>query len=528
MPLADAALVWYRRDLRLTDHAALSQALATARRVHGVFVFDTDILDALPDRQDRRVAFIWSSVAELKAELERHGGSLHVLHGPARTLVPALADELGVGQVHAARDYEPYARTRDQAVADALARRGKCLTLHKDQVVFDTDEVLTAAGQPFHVYTPYRRAWLARLSPEHVAEYPTAGRCDRLARTSPLPMPRLADLGFEPIDLGALGIRCGETGARALLADFLQRIDRYHERRDFPRSLSDLSDRSEPSGRARTVLHDFEAHSGTMQREIGEKWTALPTGAVDQPQVRQAPSIDGPSYLSVHLRFGTVSVRELVRQAIARQSEGARVWLSELIWREFYQMLLWHYPETVEHAFQRKFDRIPWPNPPGHYEAWCEARTGYPIVDAAMRQLNRTGYMHNRLRMIAASFLVKDLHVDWRRGERYFADKLIDYDLAANVGGWQWCAGVGTDAQPWFRIFNPVTQSQRFDPGGRFIRRYLPELAPVPDRYLHAPWQMPQRVQAACGVAIGRDYPPPIVDHAQARQATLALFRGVS
>ncbi len=473
MPLADAALVWYRRDLRLTDHAALSQALATARRVHGVFVFDTDILDALPDRQDRRVAFIWSSVAELKAELERHGGSLHVLHGPARTLVPALADELGVGQVHAARDYEPYARTRDQAVADALARRGKCLTLHKDQVVFDTDEVLTAAGQPFHVYTPYRRAWLARLSPEHVAEYPTAGRCDRLARTSPLPMPRLADLGFEPIDLGALGIRCGETGARALLADFLQRIDRYHERRDFP-------------------------------------------------------SIDGPSYLSVHLRFGTVSVRELVRQAIARQSEGARVWLSELIWREFYQMLLWHYPETVEHAFQRKFDRIPWPNPPGHYEAWCEARTGYPIVDAAMRQLNRTGYMHNRLRMIAASFLVKDLHVDWRRGERYFADKLIDYDLAANVGGWQWCAGVGTDAQPWFRIFNPVTQSQRFDPDGRFIRRYLPELAPVPDRYLHAPWQMPQRVQAACGVAIGRDYPPPIVDHAQARQATLALFRGVS
>ncbi len=467
-----AALVWFRRDLRLTDHTALSQALATARRVHAVFVFDTDILEALPNRRDRRVEFIWEGVAALKHALEHHGGSLHVLHGPARSRIPALAAELGVDSVHAARDYEPFAHQRDQAVAGSLARQGRRLVLYKDQVVFDTDEILNAAGQPFHVYTPYRRAWLARLGPEHLAERPTIERFERLARLPPLPLPALEDIGFQPTDLREHGIRGGEAGGRALLADFLQRIDHYHERRDYP----------------------------------GRK---------------------GPSYLSVHLRFGTVSVRELVRLALDRDSEGARVWLSELIWREFYQMLLWHYPHTVEHAFQRKFDGIVWPNPPGHFEAWCEARTGYPIVDAAMRQLNRTGYMHNRLRMIAASFLVKDLHVDWRLGERHFAEKLIDYDQAANIGGWQWSAGVGTDAQPWFRIFNPVTQSERFDPDGRFIRRYLPELAAVPDKHLHAPWKMPVSVQEACGVVPGRDYPWPIVDHAQARAATLGLFKAV-
>ncbi|MGQ9686254.1 MAG: cryptochrome/photolyase family protein [Thiobacillaceae bacterium] len=473
MPSDDVALVWFRRDLRLSDHAALCHALTSSRRVHGVFVFDTDILEALPHRLDRRVEFIWESVAALKAGLERHGASLHVLHASARTAIPRLARELEVSSVHAARDYEPYARERDQAVALALANQGQRLILHKDQVIFECDDVLTASHRPFHVYTPYRRAWLARLDSAAIAERRVPDRLDRMAPSSPLPMPTLEALGFQRTNLRKLGIGTGEAGGRALLDDFLKRIDHYHERRDYP-------------------------------------------------------GIKGPSYLSVHLRFGTVSVRELVRQAMARASEGARVWLSELIWREFYQMLLWHYPETVEHAFQRKYDRIVWPNPPGHFEAWCEARTGYPIVDAAMRQLNETGYMHNRLRMIAASFLVKDLHVDWRLGERHFAHKLIDYDLAANIGGWQWSAGVGTDAQPWFRIFNPVTQSERFDPDGRFIRRYLPELAAVANKYLHAPWRMPVSVQEACGVVLGRDYPWPIVDHAQARQTTLALFRNAA
>jgi deoxyribodipyrimidine photo-lyase len=467
-----SALIWFRRDLRLADNAALSAALQAAGRVHAAFVFDTDILDALPTRADRRVEFIHGSVAALKADLEARGGGLHVLHGSARRLIPDLAARLGTDAVFAARDYEPFARERDDAVAQSLSGQGCAFCLVKDQVVFDTDDILTAAGTPFHVFTPYKRAWLARLDAAALAAHPVEPLLHRMAPGEGGSMPGLADLGFEPTHLRALGILPGEAGARVRWQDFQARMDSYRDARDFP-------------------------------------------------------AVKGPSYLSVHLRFGTIPVRELARSALDRGGEGASTWLSELIWREFHQMLLWHYPRTTEHAFQARFDTLPWPNPPGHFEAWCQARTGYPIVDAAMRQLNQTGFMHNRLRMIAASFLVKDLHVDWRWGERYFAEKLLDYDQAANVGGWQWSAGVGTDAQPWFRIFNPVTQSERFDPEGRFIRRYVPELAAVPDKYLHAPWKMLPAEQTRCGVVVGRDYPGPIVDHARARAATLALFRGV-
>jgi deoxyribodipyrimidine photo-lyase len=457
------ALVWFRRDLRLHDHAALDAALRGGEATHCAFVFDTDLLDGLADRADRRVAFIHGRVARLKAELERRGGGLHVLHGPAHSLIPDLASRLGVAEVHAARDYEPYARQRDQAVAAALADRGCRLILHKDQVIFETDEVLTGAGHPYHVFTPYKRTWLAKLGPADLAAHPSDERLDRLAPDPTGAMPSLADLGFRPIESPA-------PDPGPIWQALQSRIDRYAESRDFP-------------------------------------------------------TADGTSHLSIHLRFGTLSIRELVRFALERGSDGARTWLTELIWREFYQMLLWHYPHTVEHAFQARFDALAWPDPPDHYEAWCEARTGYPLVDAAMRQLDRTGWLHNRLRMVAASFLVKDLQVDWRLGERWFAARLLDYDQAANVGGWQWCASTGTDAQPWFRIFNPVTQSEKFDPDGAFIRRWLPELAAVPDRYIHAPWTMPQTVQATCGVVPGRDYPLPIVDHAKARAATLELFK---
>ena len=468
----NSALIWFRRDLRLNDNTALSAALQAAHRVHCVFVFDTDILDALPDRTDRRVEFIHGSVAVMKADLEARGGGVHVLHGSARQAIPELAARLGVDAVFAARDYEPFARERDEAVNQSLAADGRTLHLVKDQVIFDTDEVLTAAGKPFHVFTPYKRAWLSRVDAAALAVHPVDELQHKLAAEGPQAMPSLVDLGFEATNLLGLGIVPGEAGARLRWQDFQGRMDRYREARD-------------------------------------------------------TPAVKGPSYLSIHLRFGTISVRELARFALDQGGEGATTWLSELIWREFYQMLLWHYPETTAHAFQAKFDALPWPNPPGHFEAWCQARTGYPIVDAAMRQLNQTGYMHNRLRMIAASFLVKDLHVDWRWGERYFAETLLDYDQAANVGGWQWSAGVGTDAQPWFRIFNPVTQSERFDPEGKFIRRYVPELEAVSDKFLHAPWKMAAGEQERYGVVIGRDYPLPIVDHGQAREVTLALFKGV-
>jgi len=244
----------------------------------------------------------------------------------------------------------------------------------------------------------------------------------------------------------------------------------------------------------------------------------------DYHERRDFPALRGPSYLSVHLRFGTISIRALAREAWQAANRGAAVWLSELIWRDFYFMILYHHPRVVAHAFHPEYDAIAFPNDPALFGAWCGARTGYPLVDAAMRQLNTTGYMHNRLRMVAASFLVKDLHVDWRRGAQYFADRLIDFDLAANNGGWQWAASTGCDAQPYFRIFNPVTQSQKFDADGKFIRKYVPELKGCDARSIHAPWLMNAAQQAQAGIVIGRDYPAPVVDHAAARRVTLELY----
>lgn len=473
----DAALMWFRRDLRFADNAALHAALTSSRRVHCVFVYDTDILDALPSRADRRVEFIWQSVTELGRALAARGGGLILLHGSPRVEIPRLARDLGVRAVYANHDYEPAAAARDAAVAGALAKSGIVFLTRKDQVIFEKDEILTRTGTPFSVFTPYRNAWLKKLEPFYLQAYP----CERYAGSLAVPSGQsrpvtLADLGFETTNLQALGIAGGEQSAQRLFGEFLPRIARYREARDFP-------------------------------------------------------AIKGPSYLSVHLRFGTIAVRQLARAAweAARGDggEGAATWLSELVWRDFYFMILHHHPRVATQAFKPAYDAIRWPNDQRLLAAWREGRTGYPIVDAAMRQLNRTGYMHNRLRMIAASFLVKDLLVDWRLGEKYFAVQLNDFDLAANNGGWQWAASTGCDAQPYFRIFNPVTQSRKFDPDGAFIRRYVPELAACDVRFIHAPWTMPAEAQRAAGVAIGRDYPAPVVDHAAARMRALELYKGV-
>ncbi|MFN3414806.1 MAG: cryptochrome/photolyase family protein [Caldimonas sp.] len=480
----DTALVWFRRDLRSQDHAALYHALRSARRVWCAFVFDTEILDPLP-RADRRVEFIRDSLVDLDAQLralaQAHGheqGGLIVRHGRARDEIVALARRLGVQAVYANHDHEPAARERDARVRGALAEAGIAWHTSKDQVVFEADELLTAAGTPYGVFTPYKTAWLKKLTPFYVQAYPVARHAAALAprpeglRDGP---PSLADLGFASTGLHALPIPTGSSGARALLEDFLERIDQYHDTRDFP-------------------------------------------------------AVKGPSYLSVHLRFGTVSIRELARLAWERMqagSRGAEAWLSELIWRDFYQQILHHHPHVVDRAFRPEYDRIRWEQgktAEALFQAWCQGRTGYPLVDAAMAQLNQTGYMHNRLRMVTASFLVKDLGIDWRWGERYFAEKLNDFDLASNNGGWQWAASTGCDAQPWFRIFNPVTQSEKFDPAGRFIRRYLPQLARLPDALVHAPWKARPVDLAAAGVMLGTTYPEPLVQHEVARERTLARY----
>jgi len=473
VPDIDRALVWFRRDLRMADHAALSHALARAHRVHCAFVFDREILDALPSRADRRVEFIWHSLAELDRSLRESGGGMIVRHGRARDEIPRLALELGAGAVFANRDYEPAACARDEAVAAALGLAGVAFFGSKDQVVFERDEVLSKESRPYSVFTPYKNAWLKKLDAAHLAPYPVRTAKGTLARppgrTERSAFPSLGDIGFERTDLLDLPVPTGMSGAERLLADFLGRIDSYHERRDFP-------------------------------------------------------AVKGPSYLSVHLRFGTVSIRRLAGEARARSGPGPQAWLSELIWREFYFQILHHHPRVVGHAFRPEYDAVEFDNDAAKFAAWCEGRTGYPLVDAGMRQLNRTGYMHNRLRMVTASFLVKDLLIDWRWGEKYFADRLLDFDLAANNGGWQWAASTGCDAQPYFRIFNPVTQSGKFDPRGEFIRRHLPELEWVPVPHIHAPWCMTAHEQQAAGCVIGRDYPAPVVDHEAARQITLQRY----
>ena len=471
------ALVWFRRDLRCHDHAALHAALSTAKRVYCAFVYDTDILDALPTRSDRRVDFIHASLQELDGALNAmsraaggEGSGMVVRHGPAVSRIVQLALELKVDTVLANRDYEPSAIARDRAVAGQLAAHGIQWADFKDQVVFDRSEVLTQSGTPFSVFTPYRTAWLKKLDAFQLRPYPIEKYAARLA---PKPegekLPTFDDLGFTPSNLAALPIPLGMRGARRLLEDFKTRIDHYRDARDYP-------------------------------------------------------ARKGVSYLSVHLRFGTVSVRELAALAHRHGGEGAATWLSELVWRDFYQMVLWHHPQVVDQPFKAGYEHLSWDDAPELFAAWVEARTGYPLVDAAMRQLHQTGYMHNRLRMVTASFLTKDLGVDWLLGERHFAQHLNDYDLASNNGGWQWAASTGCDAQPWFRIFNPTTQSQKFDPEGKFIRRYVPELARLPDKYLHAPATASAAVLAEAGVQLGRDYPAPVVDHAKARERTLQRF----
>ena len=466
--MTKSALHWFRRDLRLADNKALAAAIESFARVHCVFVFDTEILDALDSRNDRRVEFIQRSVEELATAMAAQGGKLIVLHGRAREEIPRLARQLRVDCVFANRDYEPAAIARDASVADALSDDGIAFIRTKDQVIFEQDELLSGEGRPYTVFGAYRRSWLKRLPEADLQPAASADGRGRLAgQVQAADLPSLADLGFEATNLLQVGVMPGASGALRALQAFLPRMPDYRQARDHPAE-------------------------------------------------------DGVSYLSVHLRFGTISIRRLVKEALRDNGDGARAWLDELIWRDFYFSILYLFPHVIERAFRQELQHLSFSNRQDHFDAWCEGRTGYPLVDAGMRQLNHTGYMHNRLRMLTASFLVKDLHVDWRWGERYFAARLNDFDLAANNGGWQWAASTGNDAQPWFRIFNPVLQSRRFDADGRFIRRHVPELAAWESKFIHEPWKTTSSVGGSGG------YPPPLVDHLVARQETLRMFEAAT
>lgn len=371
-----------------------------------VFVFDRNILDDLTDSADRRVQFIHHTLSELQRQLVQMGSTLHTFHGTPEQAFDHFTKRYQVAAVYANHDYEPYARRRDEAIAQQLKKAGIPFHTSKDQVIFEKEEVVKDNGEPYTVFTPYSRKWRSTLNDFYLQAYPTARYHAAFYRQPPVPLPALEDIGFKAAAVNFPGMEPDEALIR-----------HYNETRDFP-------------------------------------------------------AMEGTSRLGVHLRFGTISIRALARKAHSLNE----VYLNELIWREFYQMILWHFPHVEGRSFRPEYDAIQWRNDPAEFEKWCAGQTGYPIVDAGMRELNATGYMHNRVRMIVASFLTKHLLTDWRWGEAYFAEKLLDYDLAANNGGWQWAAGCGCDAAPYFRVFNPALQTQKFDRDLQYIRKWVPEV----------------------------------------------------
>lgn len=422
-------IFWFRRDLRLEDNQALAVAL-DAGDVLPIFIFDSTILDALEDRDDRRVSFIYDRVTLIKRQVEQAGGTLQVFHGRPDEIFRRLLTAHDVNVVYAGNDYEPYARERDMQIAALLAQHGAGLQLVKDHVIHEPHEVLKADGKPYTVYTPYMRAWKKRYLAGPPAACASEDKLDGLIRQPPAGMPSLAEIGFDYVP--------NAVPEPVLDPDLIRH---YHACRDFP-ALS-------------------------------------------------ATSLTGP-----HLRFGTLSARRLADMAL----DLDEVWLNQLIWREFFIQILFHFPYSATASFRREYDTIRWRNNREEFTRWCEGRTGFTIVDAGMRQLNETGYMHNRVRMITANFLTRLLLIDWRWGERWFARKLLDYELANNVGGWQWCAGSGCDAAPYFRIFNPDAQTERFDPQLDYVRRWVPEFGTP-------------------------DYPLPMVDYRMARERALVVYK---
>ena len=429
-------IVWIRRDLRVSDHRPL--ALATTRGGKAVvcFVMDRQILQSL-FADDRRVTFIQESLRQVDDVLRKHGSRLVVLFGDPTVEIPRLAQSLGAHSVTAGEDYEPYAKQRDATVEKTLRSLGIQFQLIKDQVVFSGSEIINQTGAPYRVFTPYKRAWLKRFLAEGAGVVAADARpdLDQLLRESAIgsKAPGLESLESYGFRSNTLVIEPGFRAANRVLGEFAQdKIQAYGDTRDLV-------------------------------------------------------AVQGTSSLSPHLRFGTLSIRTAVRACLAKPGRGSDTWLSELIWREFYQMILDRFPAVVDQAFQEKYRHIEWKGKPDHFEAWCAGQTGFPIIDAAMRHFNATGWMHNRLRMITASFLVKDLWIDWRKGEKYFADRLLDFDLASNNGGWQWCASTGADPQPYFRVFNPTLQAKKFDPDAAFIRSMLPERASESDKTIFEP-----------------------------------------
>ena len=424
------SIFWFRRDLRLEDNAGLYHALKSPYPVLPIFIFDTEILDKLEDRTDRRVDFIHHALQNIQNQLVDFGSTLDVLYGKPFDIWKNILQNFNVKEVYTNHDYEPYAQQRDLSIKDLLSNSSIPFYTFKDQCIFETNEVVKADGKPYTVFTPYSNTWKAKLTAFYLKSFPSLKYISNFLKVEPKRIPSLKEIGFENSDT------------------------------NFP-----------PKEVEESILSNYA-------------------------DSRNFPAIPGTSRLSVHLRFGTISIRHAAQNA----KESSEVWLNELIWRDFYMMILYHFPHVVNRAFKPDYDHIQWRNNEHEFEAWCQGKTGYPLVDAGMREVNKTGFMHNRVRMVVASFLTKHLLIDWKWGEAYFAKKLLDFDLSANNGGWQWASGSGCDAAPYFRVFNPTLQTIKFDQNLVYIRKWIPEYDnPI-------------------------EYPKPIVNHDFARKRAIEVY----
>lgn len=474
-------ILWHRRDLRIADNAALHYAFQQTTDILPLFIFADDILKRRDDFSPACVKFMTESLADLAQQYKRIGGKLILRRGLFLEVLRDIARESDARAIYFNEDYEPFAKERDSLVISEFSKAGLEVRAFKDQAVFAKQEILTKQGKVYTVFTPYKKSWLSRLQ-----EIPMPYSTPSHLQTNDLP-------SLSPPTNDELGFHCPQNllmkggsfeGEKHLTSFLLEKVKRYKEQRDYP-------------------------------------------------------AIQGTSLLSAHLRFGTIGIRSLVSKSLtlladaSEESEKASIetFFSELIWRDFYFQILDNFPIVERESFQPACRNLKWENRSDYFEAWKAGRTGFPIVDAAMRQLNETGWMHNRLRMIVSSFLTKDLLIDWRWGEKYFMQKLVDGDMAANNGGWQWSASTGTDAQPYFRIFNPTSQSEKFDATGRFIKTFVPELKFVPEKFIHSPSELLQKsplLEKELGVKLGRDYPLPIVEHHVQREKALAMFKAAN
>ncbi len=475
------SIVWLRRDLRLADNVALARAAQSSERVVCAFVLDPELLRG-PTIGAPIVSFFFDSLTELRSALRAYGSDLALLEGDFAAELQQLASRVNATALYYNLDYEPSARERDARVSRAFEGAGAFVEACLDHVYFGADETRKSDDAPYTVFTPFKRRWLERQREDERRPFES--------------LAAVARKGAKRADIG--------------------------ETQDVP----------EPNAYGHERSAHFPAGGESKARAILEAFVRGPIESY--ADARNFPAVAGTAHISPHLRAGTIGIRTCVSAALeARRGKrgaaatGCETWLGELIWRDFYQQILANFPRVATGPFDERAEALKYRESESDWQAWCRGLTGYPIVDAAMRQLNTYGWMHNRLRMIVASFLTKDLLLDYRLGERYFEQHLADGDKAANNGGWQWSASTGTDAAPYFRVFNPILQSQKFDPDGTFIKAHVPELAKLGGAALHAPWTLSPLEAAACAFRLGVDYPAPIVDHAEARVRALATYAPV-